>query len=139
MIFSIEMSRWEIISKSISRHTVIESIASNSDIRNAKTARGITEGSRYSGYSNPEKDLIKKAVANYRPQDQRNCYPNYYFAQFAQMFCYRSVFFIHFTHPVSSNSHQVRTMPISKDQSCLYLSILCQNLSSSARSASVFH
>lgn len=65
LIFSIEMSRWEIISKSISRHTVIESIASNSDIRNAKTARGITEGSRYSGYSNPEKDLIKKAVANY--------------------------------------------------------------------------
>ena len=44
LIFSIEMSRWEIISKSISRHTVIESIASNSDIRNAKTARGITEG-----------------------------------------------------------------------------------------------
>ena len=46
LIFSIEMSRWEIISKSISRHTVIESIASNSDIRNAKTARGITEGSK---------------------------------------------------------------------------------------------
>lgn len=65
LIFSIEMSRWEIISKSISRHTVIESIASNSDIRNAKTARGITEGSRYSGYSNPEIDLINKAGENY--------------------------------------------------------------------------
>lgn len=65
LIFSIEMSRWEIISKSISRHTVIESIASNSDIRNAKTARGITEGSRYAGYSTPEIDLIKKARENY--------------------------------------------------------------------------
>ena len=65
LIFSIEMSRWEIISKSLSRHTVIESIASNSDIRNAKTARGITEGSRYSSYSNPEIDLINKAGENY--------------------------------------------------------------------------
>lgn len=65
LIFSIEMSRWEIISKSLSRHTVIESIASNSDIRNAKTARGITEGSRYAGYSTPEIDLIKKAGENY--------------------------------------------------------------------------
>ena len=65
LIFSIEMSRWEIISKSISRHTVIESIASNSDIRNAKTARGITEGSRYLAYSTPEIDLIKKARENY--------------------------------------------------------------------------
>ncbi len=46
LIFSIEMSRWEIISKkkSISRHTVIESIASNSDIRNAKQHEELPRG-----------------------------------------------------------------------------------------------
>ena len=37
------MSRWEIISKSISRHTVIESLPLIV-ISECKTARGITEG-----------------------------------------------------------------------------------------------
>jgi len=65
IIISLEMARAELISKSISRHTIINMLAKGADTRAAKTARGITDGKRYQNYSRAERDLIQQAIAEY--------------------------------------------------------------------------
>lgn len=65
LIFSLEMARAEIMAKSISRHTLQIVLATGGDIRNAKTARGITTGKRYTDYSQKERDLINNAIMEY--------------------------------------------------------------------------
>ena len=65
LIFSLEMARAELISKSISRNTLQLVTATGGDIRNAKTARGITTGSRYIKYSQTERELIQQAIQAY--------------------------------------------------------------------------
>lgn len=65
LIFSLEMARSEIMAKSISRHTLQSVLATGGDIRNAKTARGITTGKRYIDYSQTERDLINNAIMEY--------------------------------------------------------------------------
>lgn len=65
MIFSLEMSRNELIAKSISRETIIEVDRTGKSTRLAKTNRGITAGHRYKNYSQEEKDLIETAAQNY--------------------------------------------------------------------------
>ena len=66
LIFSLEMSRHELIAKSISRLTFLAA----KDKRNAKTTRGITAGSRYKRYSQTEKSLINDALATYKDYAQ---------------------------------------------------------------------
>ena len=61
LIFSLEMARNELISKSVSRLTYLES----NDEKKAKTARGITTGSRYAYYGPEENALIKRAFNAY--------------------------------------------------------------------------
>ena len=65
IIFSLEMARAEIMAKSISRHTLQSVLATGGDIRNAKTARGITTGKRYIDYSQTERDLINSSILEY--------------------------------------------------------------------------
>lgn len=65
LIFSLEMSRAEIMAKSISRHTVQIAKKKGLSTRNAKTTRGITTWKRYQGYSKKEIDLINEAVQTY--------------------------------------------------------------------------
>ena len=65
LIFSLEMARAEIMAKSISRHTLQSVLATGGDIRNAKTARGITTGKRYIDYSQTERDFINSAIMEY--------------------------------------------------------------------------
>ena len=65
LIFSLEMSRAELMSKTISRLTLMETLRAGGETRLAKTARGITDGDRYQNYSQEEKDIIVKAVENY--------------------------------------------------------------------------
>ncbi len=65
LIFSLEMSRAEIIAKSISRLTIQLVLETGGDTRNAKTVRGITTGKRYENYSKAEKDLISQAITRY--------------------------------------------------------------------------
>ena len=65
LIFSLEMARAEIMAKSISRHTLQSVLATGGNIRNAKTARGITTGKRYIDYNQAERDLINKAILEY--------------------------------------------------------------------------
>lgn len=69
LIFSLEMARTELMAKSISRLTfesVLNNVIDNNgSIRNAKTARGITTGSRYKNYSQQEHEIIQNAVKTY--------------------------------------------------------------------------
>ena len=65
LIFSLEMARAEIMAKSISRHTLLDVLEHEGDMRNAKTTRGVTTGIRYASYSQTEKDIIKRAVQDY--------------------------------------------------------------------------
>lgn len=65
LIFSLEMARSELMSKSISRHTLLEALQIYGSSSNAKTARGITTGSRYAKYSKDERAIIQKAVEAY--------------------------------------------------------------------------
>lgn len=66
LIFSLEMARAELMSKSISRFSLIGTIQSGGDTRNAKTARGITAGERYPRYNSTEKALIKQSIDSYK-------------------------------------------------------------------------
>lgn len=66
LIFSLEMSEAELISKSVSRLTLSEALRAGKDTKLAKTARGITDGERYKYYSEEEHSLIVKALEAYR-------------------------------------------------------------------------
>lgn len=66
LIFSLEMSRNELIAKSISRLTAIEDLQENGTTTNAKTTRGILTGKRYSNYSEKENQLIINAIERYK-------------------------------------------------------------------------
>lgn len=61
IIFSLEMAKTELMAKSISRQTLLNS----SDMKRAKTTRGITTYSRYLNYREEEKALINKAIMAY--------------------------------------------------------------------------
>lgn len=65
LIFSLEMARTEIMSKSISRHTLQSVLSTGGNIQNAKTARGITTGKKYERYSLTERELINNAIRSY--------------------------------------------------------------------------
>ena len=71
IIFSLEMSRNELIAKSLSRKTAMITLHSNRDMSNAKTTRGILTGKKYSGYSTEEKQLINTALQQYRQYSDR--------------------------------------------------------------------
>ena len=66
LIFSLEMARAELMSKSISRYTLLECMKRGKGTNNAKTARGITDGARYTSYSDTEREIIKQAVSDYK-------------------------------------------------------------------------
>ena len=59
------MSRTEIISKSISRLTLINVLENGGNINNAKTTRGIMTGLHYNNYTDLEKNIIENSINNY--------------------------------------------------------------------------
>lgn len=63
LIFSLEMARFELMAKSISRHTFL---LSDGKTKDAKTTRGILAGSRYDHYNQNERDLIRMAKEEYK-------------------------------------------------------------------------
>ena len=63
LIFSLEMSEFELMAKSISRLTYKHC---NNQPQNAKTVRGILNGAAYSNYSETELDLIAFAKGVYK-------------------------------------------------------------------------
>lgn len=67
LIFSLEMSRYELMAKSISRLT-LENCGGKT--ATAKTVRGILAGSRRKNYSDEEKELINKSISDYAEYSQ---------------------------------------------------------------------
>lgn len=65
LIFSLEMARTELMSKSISRLTLLDVLQNDGALTDAKTTRGITTGSRYKYYSDREQELIARAITAY--------------------------------------------------------------------------
>ena len=65
LIFSLEMARTELMSKSISRLTLLDVLQNNGSLQDAKTTRGITTGSKYKYYSDREQELIARAITAY--------------------------------------------------------------------------
>lgn len=65
LFISLEMARSELMSKSISRETLLEVLENDGDIRNAKTSIGITDASKHKNYSKDEKRLINIAIERY--------------------------------------------------------------------------
>lgn len=66
LIFSLEMSKFELMAKSISRNTFINVQKNKDKLQNAKTARGITVGKRYQYYDKEEKRLICNSIKDYK-------------------------------------------------------------------------
>ncbi len=64
LLFSLEMSRFEIVGKSISRLTY--QLAPQAEKWLAKTTRGITNGAAYDRYTEREKDMINGAAQAYQ-------------------------------------------------------------------------
>ena len=71
MFFSLEMSRDELIAKSISRLTVQIANAETGRRDFAMTARGILDGSRYSNFSKGMKERFQQAVDKYSKFNDR--------------------------------------------------------------------
>lgn len=65
LVFSLEMARNELIAKSVSRITYLESVKKCGKPRLAKTTRGILAGNRYDEYSKEERQLIFNAIDQY--------------------------------------------------------------------------
>lgn len=66
LIFSLEMARSELMSKSISRGTFLKAVEDNLDVRQyAKTNRGITTWARWENYSVKEQQIIVQAMEEY--------------------------------------------------------------------------
>ena len=65
LVFSLEMSRNELIAKSISRNTFRRVNQSGGNIQHAKTTRGIMSCKKYSSYCQAEKELIRASINDY--------------------------------------------------------------------------
>ena len=66
LIFSLEMSRDELMSKSISRETALEDLAENGVTTHAKTTRKILSGEWMDSRSAIEQSIVVKAMQKYR-------------------------------------------------------------------------
>ena len=65
LYISLEMARYELMAKSISRHTMLNVLQTGGDMSNAKTVRGITNGAKWKDYSPAEHELIAKSIDDY--------------------------------------------------------------------------
>ena len=65
LVFSLEMSRNELIAKSISRNTLRRVKQSGGNIKHAKTTRGIMSCKKYNSYCQSEKKLIRDSINDY--------------------------------------------------------------------------
>lgn len=74
LFFSLEMSRNEIMAKSISRNTFTIALKEGIRTNNAKTMRGISAGYRHTKYNSTEIDLINKASLSYSEGAGKNLY-----------------------------------------------------------------
>ena len=65
LVFSLEMSRNELIAKSISRNTLRRVMQTDGSIQHAKTTRGIMSCKKYNSYCQAERELIRVSINDY--------------------------------------------------------------------------
>ena len=65
LIFSLEMSKNELIAKSISRNTIQRTLKTRGNVQHAKTTRGIMARGKYGAYCQAERELIRNSVSDY--------------------------------------------------------------------------
>ncbi len=65
LYISLEMSRFELMAKSISRHTMLNALDGYGNTDDAKTVRGILNGAKWKYYTPAEHELIGKALNDY--------------------------------------------------------------------------
>lgn len=73
LFFSLEQSKYELMSKSISRETYLYCQTNNIDSKNAKSSLGISDGRRWENYNDVEKNVIANAFNKYE------CYSEHLF------------------------------------------------------------
>ena len=66
IVFSLEMSRDELMARSISRHTYLEAMERTGNSQEAKTQLGVRIGKRWKNYSNKELEILESAKNTYR-------------------------------------------------------------------------
>jgi replicative DNA helicase len=71
LFFSLEQSKFELMSKSISRETYIYCTDNDIDLRYAKSNLGISDGARYVKYNEIEKNVITNAFDKYEGYSER--------------------------------------------------------------------
>ena len=74
IIFSLEMSKYELMAKSISRKTFEYCKTKKQPIKNAKTNLGISDFDRYQHYNNAELNMITECVQYYESNIAENIY-----------------------------------------------------------------
>lgn len=72
MIFSLEMGKYELMGKSVSRNTLEIGLELKKTREYAVDYRGVTDGSRYATYSQKQKDRIAQAIQRYKTYAQHS-------------------------------------------------------------------
>lgn len=65
LIFSLEMSKGQLFSKSISRESAKYCISHDIDISKAKTVKGVTRAENWAYYTDTDRDIIKQSILAY--------------------------------------------------------------------------
>lgn len=71
MIFSLEMSRFELMARTISRYTVEEALNETKRRDNAKTVTDILDGSRWESFTKADRQRIDNAIKRYEKTAER--------------------------------------------------------------------
>ena len=74
LYISLEMSKYELVARSISRITAQISKQENDNYTLAKDTRGITVQERWKDYTDKDKDVIQRAIAQYQDRIAPNMY-----------------------------------------------------------------
>lgn len=74
LFYSLEMSKFELISKIISRRTALTCLQAGDNLFKAKTNLGVSDFKRWAGYSKAEKDLLQDCMNDFTLRAAQNLY-----------------------------------------------------------------
>ena len=74
IIYSLEMSKFELISKIISRGTAVQCLTNDLPLTNAKTNLGVSDFNRWANYNQEEKELLQQAMNNFSLKGAQHLY-----------------------------------------------------------------
>lgn len=74
IFYSLEMSKFELIAKIISRRTARQCLQTGEGMHHAKTNLGVSDFKRWAGYSNAEKELLQYCMNDFSLKAAQNLY-----------------------------------------------------------------